>query len=120
MLPAMSACVATHAFPSLVDLESQLLDEDGEATVLLTSILRYERDIMEFADALYRAGVSTVGEYVALTPAQVRRVRFPTAQLTLVELVCSCSDFASINKHLAGTRSLVDDCQALGMINSCC
>ena len=31
MLPAMSACVATHAFPSLVGLESQLLDEDGEA-----------------------------------------------------------------------------------------
>ena len=44
--------------------------------MLLTSILRYERDIMEFSDALYRAGVSTVGEYVALTPAQVRRADF--------------------------------------------
>ena len=65
-LPAMSACVATHAFPSLVGLESQLLDEDSEATMLFTSILRYERDTMEFADALYRAGVSTVEEYVAL------------------------------------------------------
>ena len=98
-------CIHLTAPPSLVVLESRLL-ENGQATPLLVCVLKYKWRTKQFVDALRRAGVS-VREYLALTAPQVRRVKFSPAQFNLIEQMLSAFARASVDKHVsAGTLSL--------------